>query len=114
MPTKVPVTQVRAGLDRAVAQEGVEVLAVDHADEAVVDRDVDVARGGRDHAGAGDPGDDLVVGDGEVGDQPRRDRAAAGLDAAGPVEQRHRVAGAAPGRAAAVAPDGPPPTTTTS
>ncbi len=87
-----PGHKLRALADGAVAQEGVEMLAVDHADKAVVDGDVYMARRRRDHASTGDPRDDLLVGDREVGDQPRRDRAAAGLDAPGPVKQRHPAA----------------------
>ena len=39
-----------------------------------------------------DPRDEQRVGNREVRDQPRRDRAAAGLDPPGPVEQQHRAA----------------------
>ena len=60
---------VRPCLVGALAEELVEVLTVDHADEAVLDRDVDLAAGGRDHAGGVDLGDDLIVGDLEVLDE---------------------------------------------
>jgi hypothetical protein len=81
----------RPGLLRADAQELVEMLPVDHADEAVLDRDVDAPPGGGDHARGGDLGDELIFGDVEIADQARRDRAAAGLDPARAVDQRHLV-----------------------
>ena len=86
---------LRTGGGGAVAQPLVEHLAVDHADEAALDVHVDLLVLGRDHARAVDLGDQQTVGDGEVADQARRDRAAAGLDPPGPVEQQHRAA--APG-----------------
>ena len=44
------------GLRRAGTQERVEILAVDHADIAILDRNIDHAPGGRDHAGGRDLG----------------------------------------------------------
>ena len=78
-----------------LAQPLVEHLAVDHADEAALDRDVDPARARRHHPGRGHARDQEAVGDREVADEPRRDGAAAGLDPPRPVEQQHRPA--APG-----------------
>ena len=73
----------------AGTQPLVEHLAIDHGDEAVVDGHVDLLVRGRDHARAGDPGADDAVGNGEVAHEAGRDRAAAGLDPARPVEEEH-------------------------
>ena len=80
------------GAGRALAQPFVEFVAVDHADKAVVDRNVDPVVGRRDHAGAFGLGHQQLIGDVEVANQARRDGAAARLDAAGAVEQQHAVA----------------------
>jgi hypothetical protein len=82
----------RAGRGGAVAQPFVEGVAVDHADEAIFDRDVHALIAGRHHAGAPDARHEQVFRDGEVLDQARRDGAAAGLGAAVAVQQHHRVA----------------------
>jgi hypothetical protein len=76
----------------ALAQPFIELVAVDHADEAAFDRDVDLLVGRRHHARRLRPRHQQRIGDGEVLDQARRDRAAAGLGAAGAVEQQHRMA----------------------
>lgn len=75
-----------------LAQPFVELLAVDHADEAALDGDVDLDRLGRDHARGRGAGDEEVVGDGEVLDGTRRNRAATGLDPPGAVQQQHAAA----------------------
>ena len=72
----------------ALAQEFVEMLAIAHADEAILDRNIHMARGGRDHARRADLGNDLRLGNIEIGDQAWRDGSAAGLDA--PVSIQHR------------------------
>jgi hypothetical protein len=69
------------------------MLAIDHADEAVTDRHVDVARARRHHPGAANTSDQKRIGNREVADQPRRDRAAARLDPSGLVEEQHAVSG---------------------
>ncbi len=82
----------RTRLGGAVAQILVELVAVHHADKAVVDGNIDLVVGGRDHAGTTHLGHQQVVGDVEVLDQARRDRAAAGFGAALAVEQQHAPA----------------------
>ena len=47
---------------------------------------------GRDHARAVGAGNQKMVWNGVVLDQPRRNGAATGLDASGPIEQQHPVA----------------------
>ena len=81
----------RTGFGGALAQPFVEHIAVDHAHEAALDRDVDLGRAGCDHAGAADARNQQMVGNVEVADQPRRDRPTAGLDAPGTVQQQHRA-----------------------
>ena len=78
----------------ALAQPLVEVFAVDHADAAAFDRDVDLFVARRDHARRMGAGDQHRFGNREVCDQPRRDRTAAGFDAPCPIEQQHAMAGA--------------------
>ena len=83
---------VRAGRGCACAQPLVEDVAVDHADEAALDRDVDHRAGGRHHPRGGCARNQQRVGDRVVADQPRRNRATAGLDAPGAVEQQNLAA----------------------
>jgi len=82
-------TPLRAGISGTHAQPFVEPIPVDHADEAPLDGDVDLLAGGRDHPSAGGPRDQLLIGHGVISDEPRRDRAAAGLDPTRAIEQRH-------------------------
>jgi hypothetical protein len=69
------------------------MLPIDHADEAVLDGDVNASPRGGDHARGGDLGDKLILGDVEVADQAGRNGTAAGLDPTRPVDQRHLVTG---------------------
>ena len=89
MPMERAGAPLRAGRRGALAQPLVEHLAIDHADEAAVDRHVDLLAGGRHHARRRDARDEQVLGNVELLDQRRRNRAAARLDAAGAVEQQH-------------------------
>ena len=73
-------------------QPFVELVAVDHAHKATFDRDVHFLVFGRDHASRPCFGHQELIGDREVFDQTRRNRAAAGLDAPLPVEQQHMAA----------------------
>ena len=82
---------IRPRRGRARAQKRVEILAVDHADIAVLDRDIDLTPGRRDHARGVHLRQQLIFGDVEVLHQRRRDRAATGLDAPFPVQKRHTV-----------------------
>ena len=84
---------IRARLDRAVAQERIEILAVDHADEPVLDRDIDLPPGGGDHPRGVNLGQKLRVTDVEVFHQARRNRAATGLDPPLPVKQHDGMTG---------------------
>src|SRR6056297_195564 len=70
---------VRPGPGGAFPQELVEMLPVHHADEAAFYRDVHLPLGRRDHPRGVDLGHELVFGDVEVRDEPRRDRTAARL-----------------------------------
>ena len=79
---------IGALLGRARAQEFVEDVAVDHADEAVLHRHVDGLARGRDHARRADARAQEVIGDVEILDEARRYGAAARLDASLPVEQQ--------------------------
>ena len=83
---------LRTTAGRALAQPLVERIAIDHADEAVVDRDVDARVLRRNHPGGGGTRHQQGIRNREVLDQARRNGAAAGLGAAGPVEQQHRAA----------------------
>ncbi len=78
----------------AGAQPLVEMLAVDHADEAVLDRHRDLAVLGRDDAGTGGAGDKEGIRNRELVDGAGRDGAATGLDPAGPVEEQDGAAAA--------------------
>ncbi len=69
------------------------MVPVDHPDETVLDGNVHAPAAGRDHARGADPGDQLTVGNVEIRDQPRRYGPAAGLDPAGPVQQRDAMTG---------------------
>src|SRR6056297_3053984 len=75
------------------AQEGVEILAIDHADKAVLDGNVHVPPGGRDHARGVHLGDQLLFADVEILHQARGNGAATGLDPALTVQKRHAVPG---------------------
>ena len=86
--TKVPVNVV-APASAARWQERVKILAVDHADKAVLDRDIDAAPGGRDHARRGDFGQQLLWSECRNPHQAGRDRAAAGFDPPFAVQQRN-------------------------
>ena len=74
------------------AQPLVKLVAVDHADKAVFNGDINFFVRGRNHARTTRLGHQQVVRDLEVFDQARRDRAAAGLGAALAVQQQHRAA----------------------
>ena len=74
------------------AQPFVKVCPVNHAHKTIVDRDIHLLEGGRNHACRAGFGDQQAVWDRKVFDQPRRYRPAAWLDATGTVEQQHRVA----------------------
>ena len=76
----------------ALAQPLVERVAIDHADVAAVDRHLDLAIRWGNHPRRANAGNHQVLRDFELLDQPRRDSAAARLDAAGPIEQQHTVA----------------------
>ena len=78
------------------AEPFVEMLAVDHADEAIADRHVGGAMRGRVDAGRASLGDEKRVGNFEVLDQSGRNCAATRLDPAASVEQEDFSA--APGK----------------
>ncbi len=77
------------GLLGTGAEPLVIVVAVDHADEPVNNGHVDRSVRRRDHAGKRGATDDEVVGNGEVGDQARRNGAAARLHPTAAVDQQH-------------------------
>ena len=77
---------------RPRAQPLVELVAVDHADKAIFNRNIDFFIRGRNHARATRLGHQQMVGDLKVFDQARRNGAAAGLGAALAVQQQHGAA----------------------
>ena len=77
-----------------LTQPLVEMLAVDHAHEAVVDRDIDPDVFGRHHPCRGGACHQKRLGDEEIGNQTRWNRTAAGLDAARAINQQNAVTGA--------------------
>ena len=83
----------RARCGGAHAQPFVEISAINHADEAAVDRHVDGFGAGRNHPRQIDAGLEHGVGNGEVAHQARRNRAPARLDASALVEQQHPAPG---------------------
>jgi hypothetical protein len=86
--------QLGAGGRRALAQPGVEVIPLDHADVAAVDGHVHAALGGGDHARRLDAGAQQGLGNLELAHQLRRDGPAAGFDPAVAVEEQDRTPGA--------------------
>ena len=83
----------RARFGCAIAQPFVERVAVHHSDKAAaVDRHVDGLPFWRDHGREPHPRLQEVTRNREIADQPRRDRAAARLDASAPVEKRNLAA----------------------
>ena len=96
------------------AQPFVELVAVDHADETAVDRHRHRLAGWRDHPCRSHLGLQQMIGNGEIADQPRGNRAAARFDPSGAIEQQHMPPGTRKIGRRAVAPAGPPPTTITS
>ncbi len=80
-----------AGRGGPFAQPFVEMLAIHHADETAVDRHVHLAQLRRYHAGRANAGHEEFAGDREIGDEPWRDGAAAGLDPPRLVEQHDAV-----------------------
>jgi len=74
-------------------QPFVEMLAVDHADEASLDRHVDFAVGRRDHSSRACAPDQDILRHVEIEQHPRRYRTAARLDPPGAVEQQHAATG---------------------
>ena len=82
----------RTRLGGAIAQILVELVAVHHAHKAIVDGDVDLVVGGRNHAGATHLGHQQVIGDVKVLDQARRYRTATGFGAALTVQQQNTPA----------------------
>ena len=76
----------------ARAKPFVEFLAVDHADKAAIDGHVDACSARRDHRRHADSRLQQVVRNVEISDQPRRDSAAARLDAPALVDQRDLAA----------------------
>ena len=81
----------RPGPRRPRPEPLVEAAAIDHADVADLDRHVDGARARRDHARGLDLGLEDVARHVEVLEHLRRHGSAAGLDAAGAIEQQHAV-----------------------
>ena len=77
---------------RPRAQPLIEFVTVDHAHKAVFNRNIHFFVRGRNHARTTRFGHQQVIRDMEVFDQARRNRAAAGLGAALPVQQQHRAA----------------------
>jgi hypothetical protein len=75
------------------AQEFVEMFAIDHANKAVLDRDIDLPPCGRDHARGIHLGHDLFVGDEEIFYQTRWNRPAAGFDPSVTVDKSDLVTG---------------------
>jgi hypothetical protein len=92
-PLEGPGAPFGAGGAGSLAQPLVEHLPINHPNIATLDRDVHPAVRRRDHARAGDPRDEQVIGNGVVPNEPRRHRPTAWLDAAGPVEEQHRPPG---------------------
>jgi hypothetical protein len=76
----------------ALAQPLVEYVAVDHSNEAALDRHVNAAVRGRYHSCSGRPCDQELIGNFEFLNQARRDCAAARLDPTGTIEQQDRAA----------------------
>ena len=75
------------GLRGARSQPFVEHIAIDHADKTAVDRHIDLLVRRRHHTRGVDARHQQMVGNIEIPDQPRRDRAAAWFYAPGAIEQ---------------------------
>ena len=77
----------------ALAQPFVELVAIDHADKAVFDRDVHPHVLGRDHTRGSGMRHEQLIRNGEIFDEPWWYGAPTWLGAACPIEQQHRATG---------------------
>ncbi len=84
-----PVLPDSAGLRGALPQPFIEHIAIDHTDKATIDRHIYLFVRWRYHARGVDAGDQQMIGNLEIADQPRRNSAAARLDAPGAIKQQH-------------------------
>ena len=91
-PLEAADTAVGAGAGRPLAQPLVKLVAIDHAHEATLNRNIHIGSLGRDHACRCGTSYQQRIGNRIVLDQTRRNRAAAGLDAAGSIKQQDRAA----------------------
>src|ERR1700722_9913303 len=83
----------RARFGCAIAQPFVERVTVHHSDKAAaIDRHVDSLSFWRDHGRKPHPRLQKVTRNCKIADQPRRDRAAARLNASAPIEKRNLAA----------------------